>query len=201
MNITVTDTPVAPPGETNAFTLTVNPIQSPTFQTRVRVTGTVNGSTNPPPAPPITSAIINSVVPSVGTRGQSTNVLLTGQGSGPFAVHFATGASVPNFGEGVAVNGITVLSPTQLLANITINPGAALGPRAVSVQTDGEFAAAIVAFNVLKGVTSLSGRIVDAETTNGIAGAIVSIEGTGISTTTGLDGRFTLSNIRPARRC
>ncbi len=197
VSISVSDVVVAPPNDTNAFTLSVNPIQSPTFQQRTRVTGTVNGSTNGPPPAPAAMALINGVVPSVGLRGQTTNVTLTGQGSGAFAVHFAQASSVPNFGEGISVNSITVVNPTQLIANITIDAAAALGPRAPTVQTENELAAALVAFNVQKGETSLSGKIVDSDTTNGVAGAVVSIEGTGISTTTALDGSFTLHNIPP----
>lgn len=195
--ITVRDVPSAPPGDTNTFALNVDPVQSPTLQTRLRVRGNVNGSTNGPAAPPFTTALISGVVPSTGEQGSTLDVTLTGPGSGPFAIHFIPGESVPTFGEGIGVNGITVLSPTQLVANITLHRDAAIGPRAPSVQTANEFAPSIVAFSVQRGETSLSGNVVDFNTTNGIFGAIVSIEGTGISTTAGSNGVFTLHNIPP----
>ena len=200
VSVIVNDVPVAAVGETNAFALNVDPLNSPTLKQRLRVTGNVNGSTNAPSIQPGSSAIINSVLPSTGEQGQTIDVTLAGQATGPFAVHFVQGSSVPQFSEGIAVNSVTVMSQTQLVANITIDDAAAVGPRAPTVETDNEFAAAIVAFNVLKGETSISGKIVDFNTTNAIPGAIVSIEGTGISTTTALDGSFTLNNIPPGRQ-
>ena len=197
LNVSVVDVPAAPTGDTNAFALNVDPLASPTLQQRLRVTGNVNGSTNGPAPAPIHSAIINSVIPSTGVQGITTNITLSGPAAGLFAVHFAQGASVPQFGEGIAVNSVTVPNATQLVANITIADAAALGPRAPSVTTEDEFAAAVVAFTVQKGVSSLGGRIVDSDTTNGVAGAIVSIEGTGLTTTTASDGTFTLAGIPP----
>ncbi len=63
---------------------------------------------------------LNSISPANGIPGQTINVTFTGS-------NFASGASSVSVGAGMTVNLVTVNSSTQLVANITISAGAALG--------------------------------------------------------------------------
>gem|GEM_PF-3184892 len=58
--------------------------------------------------------------PSLGVRGQTLEVQLTG-------TNFLTGATNVSFGSGITVNSLTVTNAAQLTANITIDPAAILG--------------------------------------------------------------------------
>jgi hypothetical protein len=73
------------------------------------------------PAPTATRAI-----PDVGPRGTTRLVTILGSG-------FVQGLTAVSFGEGITVNSVTVVFWTSLTASITIAPGAAVGPRDVSV--------------------------------------------------------------------
>jgi hypothetical protein len=76
-------------------------------------------------APPPT---VTGVNPNAGNQGETLNtVIITG-------TNFS-GATAVNFGAGITVNGFTVDSATQITADITIDGGAALGARDVSVTT------------------------------------------------------------------
>jgi hypothetical protein len=70
---------------------------------------------------------IGSVTPNQGIQEQTLYVTITG-------THF-TGTTSVSFGSEVTVNSFVVGSATQITANITITPGAALGFRDVSVTT------------------------------------------------------------------
>ena len=181
---------------TNQLNLVVDPIQSPTLQTVQRITGRVNGDTNAPSAEPIRCAVISGLVPSTGEQGETLDIVLTGAGFGSFATHFSPGSSA-NFGAGIAVNALTASGTTQLTANISIASNAALGPRAVTVSSGKETAVSVVAFNVQAGGADLSGRLIDGATSNALAGAIVTLEGTGYSTTTGPNGSFSFHGLPP----
>ena len=52
--------------------------------------------------------------------------------------HFVQGTTVANFGAGITVNSMAVLSATQATANVTIAGNAALGLRIVTLTTGGE---------------------------------------------------------------
>lgn len=67
-----------------------------------------------------------AVAPASGSRGQSLTVNVTGTG-------FFSGATTVSFGPNIDVASISVLSPTQLTANITVTAGAAAGARSVQV--------------------------------------------------------------------
>jgi hypothetical protein len=56
--------------------------------------------------------------------------------------------SVANFGDGIAVDRLTVSSPTAAVARVKVTPGAALGLRDVIVTTGGEAAARLDGFTV-----------------------------------------------------
>ncbi len=71
-------------------------------------------------APTVTSA-----TPNQGDQGETLSVAIAGAGF--------TGATAVDFGAGIAVNGFTVDSDTQVTADITIDAAAILGARDVSV--------------------------------------------------------------------
>ena len=190
--ITVNDVPGGT-GDTQ-LVLTVDEPENPTLQTRTRITGTVNmeGET---PAQGIETSLITGLLPSGGQQGETLDVTLQGQGTGDFVTHFTNGVSQADFGEGITVNSLTVTSETELIANITISPAAATGTRAISVTSGNETAISMIAFNVATGSSSLTGILVDSETGNPISGAIVAIQGTNLTTTTGADGSYSLQDI------
>jgi len=77
----------------------------------------------PPPA-------VTSVNPGFGAQGQSLpTVVIAGSGF--------NATLVCSFGAGITVNSCTSNSPAQLVANITIGPTAAVGPRNVTVTATG----------------------------------------------------------------
>lgn len=66
------------------------------------------------------------IIPDNAPRGVTTNVTLIGTG-------FVQGLTSVSFGPGIQVNSVTVVFWTSLIANITIAPDAAPGPRNVTV--------------------------------------------------------------------
>ncbi len=74
---------------------------------------------NPPPS-------LTSISPTSGTRGDTLNVVFTGD-------NFFSGVSSVDFGLDITVNTTTVDSSIKITANITIGAGASTGARAVSV--------------------------------------------------------------------
>jgi parallel beta-helix repeat protein len=72
---------------------------------------------------------ITSVNPSHSNQSETLDVTIAG-------TNF-TGATAVSFGAGVAVNSFSVDSPTQIIANITIDVTAATGSRDVSVTAPG----------------------------------------------------------------
>jgi hypothetical protein len=79
--------------------------------------------TGTPPPPPT----VSSVAPGSGNQGQTLDVSITGTN--------LNGATAVSFGAGITINSFSVAFSTLITANITIAPGAALGPRDVSVTT------------------------------------------------------------------
>jgi hypothetical protein len=126
-----------------------------------------------PPAGPT----VLSVTPSVGAVGSTENVTISGG-----ATHFA-GASVAGFGAGVSVNHLTVTSPTSAVANITIDPGAAIGVRSVSVQTGGETATDPTGHQFLvTAAAPVIPRLTGASPASAVRGATVDVALTGADT-------------------
>jgi subtilisin family serine protease len=93
------------------------------FHPRIRVDLALQALLNPG------APIVGSVSPSSGTRGTTVGVTLGG-------LNFETGATV-DFGAGIAVSGVTVVSTSSLSATLTISAGAALGARSVTVTNPG----------------------------------------------------------------
>ncbi|MEO0081490.1 MAG: T9SS type A sorting domain-containing protein [candidate division WOR-3 bacterium] len=89
-------------------------------------TATLSGGftvTNPAPT-------LTGILPNIGARTATLDVSFTGN-------NFFGDATTVDFGADITVNSVTVNSLTQLVANITIDASAALGPRDVSVINAG----------------------------------------------------------------
>lgn len=84
-------------------------------------TGAQTFSINAPPAPTLTG-----IAPAVGDRLQTLNVVFTG-------TNLVNGVSTVNVPAGITVNSVTVNSPTQLTANLTISSSAVLGANSFTV--------------------------------------------------------------------
>ncbi|MDR3417552.1 MAG: hypothetical protein P4L83_15355 [Nevskia sp.] len=85
----------------------------------------------------VTNAALGAVVPTVisanpavGYPASSVDVSITGG-----STNFGSGSTVSFSGGGITVNSVKVLSATQLVANISIAAGAAVGQRNVVVTT------------------------------------------------------------------
>jgi hypothetical protein len=191
VQITVVDVPVGSEPGASGLTLQVDPVESPTFLTTQRVTGTVNRGGGQAPVPAAKSALITGLSPATAEQGDTLDVVLTGD-SGTYPTHFVDGVSKADFGEGITVNSLTITGFNSASANITVSSGAAVGARSVNILTANETAVSVLAFNIAKGTTSITGRIVDEETGAGIPGAVVLIQGTILSTITDSNGNFTL---------
>jgi len=195
--VTVTVNSVQPGGTTPVpLILTLDPVASLSLQPALKITGSVNAPDHVV-IPPIQSSLIVGMNPATGGQGsQKLTVTLTGQSSGSFPTHFVNGASQASFGSGITVNSLVVASPTSATATITIDSGASLGSRVVNVVTGSETAVSLLGFNVLAGVTTITGRLLDADTLQPVAsGANVNIAGSSVSAQTLLDGSFTLFNV------
>ena len=71
---------------------------------------------------------VSAIQPGLGPRGAATSVTLTG-------TNFLSGATTFAPMAGITVSNVQVVSPTQLTATFTIDSGAAVGARNVSVTT------------------------------------------------------------------
>lgn len=195
-HIIIDDVPDANvPGE---LILNVDPVESPTLLKTLRVTGSVNASSTPPQVP-VTTVLITGMDPTTGQQGETLNVTLTGESSGRYASNFEQGKSQANFGDGITVNSLTVNSPTEAVVNITIDPSAAEGTRSVMLTTDKEVAVSVLAFSVTQGASQTTGNLTDNETGQPLAGVVITIQGTNITTITNADGSFTLNNVPPGQ--
>lgn len=98
------------------------------------------------------AASLTVVSPSTGTPGQTLSVTIRGTD--------LIGATVIGFGSGITTNNFTVDSSTRIQASITIDDGADIGPRDVSVTTPDGTVTKTDAFTVVTGLapklTSLS---------------------------------------------
>jgi hypothetical protein len=88
-------------------------------------------------------AAITLVSPNSGTQGQVLNVALTGSGT-----HFSQGVTIAGFGQGIAVNTLTVNSATSATANVTIASNATAQVNSVTMTTLGEAATSANAFTI-----------------------------------------------------
>jgi hypothetical protein len=186
-------------GQESRLELVVDDVESPTLLRKTRVTGTVNPTGELPPPQRITSGLITGMDPTAGEQGETLDVVLTGDSSGPWPVHFAAGVSAAQFGQGIQVDSVDVASPTSLTAHIRIAGDAAPGARVVQVQTGAETAVCAPVFLVTPGRAHLTGLVTDPESGEPLVGALVSVQGTNISAVTDSEGRYTLRDLPPGR--
>ncbi len=88
-----------------------------------------------PPAP-----TLDGIGPESGHAGETLDVIIDGSDF--------TGATAVDFGPGVTVNSFLVDSPTRITANVTIDPGASVGPRDVVVTTPSDDGTLTEAFSI-----------------------------------------------------
>ena len=181
-------------GATGALVLTVDPVESPSFLATQRVTGTVGTGVAPPAGTAPQQALITGMSPASVTQGTTADVVLTGDAA-RYVPHFAAGTSLASFGAGVTVDALTIVSPTRAVARVSVSSEAAAGSRPVTVVTATETATSVIGFNVVRGIASVTGRVVDAETTMPIPAAVVSIQGTSLSTLTDTSGQFAVAAV------
>ena len=78
--------------------------------------------------------VITQVNPNTGQQGQSNlNVAITGQ-----YTHFVQGTTTASFGAGITINSVTVSSATAATVNLSVDPGATVGNRNVTLTTGSE---------------------------------------------------------------
>ena len=193
VQITVND--VAGGGGPTELTLQVDPVETPTLLSKARITGTVNAAGAPAPTPKFKSALITGMSPTTGEQGHTLTVTLTGSTAAEFATHFSQNVSRADFGSGISVTAVSVSSPSQAIVTVVIAATATEGPRSVSVTTGSETAVSVLAFNITKGKSVLTGRIIDPDTQQPLTGGTVTIQGTNISAVINPDGTFTLTGV------
>ena len=92
----------------------------------------------------------NAVVPAAGFAGRQLRVQISGDNT-----NWTSSATVA-MGDGITVGTVTVASPTDLFADITIMPDAAVGMRDVTVTAGSEKDTLMQAFEITSAVSSTS---------------------------------------------
>lgn len=82
--------------------------------------------------------------PSTAEPGQEVDVQITGLNTNFDDTPPNPSVSVVDFGAGITVNQVTIVSATELVANLTVDAAASLGFRSVSVTTGAEVASSEV---------------------------------------------------------
>ena len=77
-------------------------------------------------------ARLQSITPSAASPGSTLTATIAGQGT-----NFVQGSVAVDLGQGISIGTIAVLSPTVLQVQLVVAPGAAIGPRNVSVTSGG----------------------------------------------------------------
>ncbi len=100
------------------------------------------------------TATITTLSQNTGPQGQTiSNIAITGA-----FTHFSSTApaTTASFGSGITVNTLTVTDATHAIANISISPTAATGPRTVTMTTGGEVATLNNGFTVQSGPAAIA---------------------------------------------
>ncbi|MBN2169327.1 MAG: carboxypeptidase regulatory-like domain-containing protein, partial [Actinobacteria bacterium] len=84
----------------------------------------------------LSTAKIESCTPESAAQGKTLDVTIVGSGTDFFQGSGADGSHAQFSGYGITVNSTTVKNPMMVVANITIEEGAATGPRDVNVITN-----------------------------------------------------------------
>jgi uncharacterized repeat protein (TIGR01451 family) len=82
---------------------------------------------------PATTPVVVWASPASASLGKTVTVTLAGQNT-----NFVAGVTQVNSGEGTTVSNITVVNGSVLTAQFAVSPGAALGPRSITVTTGSE---------------------------------------------------------------
>ena len=90
----------------------------------------------------------NAVIPADGFAGRTLRVQISGDNT------TWDGSSTVSFGDGITVGTVTAASPTDLIAEITIAPTAAIGLRDVKVTAGGVDSTLTQAFEITSPVTT-----------------------------------------------
>ncbi len=175
--------------------LLVNPVESPTLNRMVTISGSVNSASGQVQQQSLSTSLIASLSPASVRRGQTIDIHITGMETGDFKTHFEDGVTTASFGEGIHVNSLNVVDAHSAVANITVDDSASVGQRSVVLSTNREKAVSMVGFSVTGGNGSLSGTVIDQESGTSLQGVIVSIQGTSFSTTTDSEGCFSFSDV------
>jgi hypothetical protein len=191
VTITVRDVPGGPPAQ-GELALAVASLESPTFLASQRITGTVNGSGAAPA--PARQALITGMQPTSGSQGSTLEVTLDCAAAG-YPCHFASGISQASFGDGITVQSLAVNGAQQAVATLVIDPQATPGSRSVTVNSAGESAVSVLAFSVMRGTSTVTGRLLDGDSGQPLAGATAVIGGTTLVASTAADGSFTLTGV------
>jgi len=174
---------------------TVDQILSALQTTGVPITDTDSGVIKPririDQALAVFVPTISSIAPNQGTPGAAVSVTINGSG-------FAGGASL-SVGAGISVSNLTVTSPTQLTATLTIASGAALAARNVTVTNlEGRSGALAGGF----AVTAASVTVSSVTPSQGTAGATVPVTSNGSGSMAGatlsIGAGITASSVAPA---
>ncbi|MDX2151723.1 MAG: Ig-like domain-containing protein [Bryobacteraceae bacterium] len=128
--------------------VTVSPIATVGLRTVTVTTNTQQASGNFSVAP---SSPTFTISPSSGAQGQAVNVTLAGTGT-----NWTLATPTLSLGGDIVVSNFIATSNTAATATLTINPGAAVGPRTGTVTTGGETATSINGFNVIAGTPTIS---------------------------------------------
>ena len=184
VNIHVVDEPSPP----RVIDLVIDPPQSPTFFQTQTISGSVFGDAteliNRPPM------LIVGLSPSSVHKGETKSINIKG-----FNTHFQQGVTTADFGKGIVVKDLDILSETEALATIEVSSEADIGIHRVKMTINGETIASVVGFTVEKAVNVISGEVKDRFTGQPIENALVTINGTGIHVFTGPDGHFTIMGV------
>ena len=101
-----------------------------------------------------TTATASGVFPTSGFTGRQMTVEITGDAT------TWSGTPTVTMGDGITVGSVTVASPTDLFADITIADGASIGKRDVSVMADSKTYTLTQAFELRSPVTAtMSGTV------------------------------------------
>ena len=185
MQVSLTVDP-APPPTGEPLNLVVDPPANPTFAISTTITGSIAGGAQPEPPPP--ALLITGLDPVSMRQGRTATVELTG-----YQTAFVQGEVSADFGEGIAVESLEVLSPTRLRVSLRADPLAPVGTRALTVTTPENVLPSAVAFLVEAGESTIAGQVIDPFLQGPLAGARVVLGGSNLSETTDADGRFLLT--------
>ncbi len=175
--------------------LLVNPVESPTLNRMVTISGSVNSASGQVQPQSLSTSLITSLSPASVRRGQTIDIHITGMETGDFKTHFEDGVTTANFGEGIHVNSLNVVDAHSAVANITVDDSASVGQRSVALSTNRETAVSMVGFSVTGGNGFVSGTVLDQGSGTPLQGVLVSIQGTSFSTTTDSEGHFSFSGV------